>query len=134
VRETGLGADAIELVESYAPDLLVLDQMLPDLDGLAVYHALRAQGIRTKVLVYTTYTRSGRFVDWINQPEGPDAALDKSASVVQIRTALVQVLTTDTKYIPESLRSREPSSGHPLTRLNAGSCACCGTSAPGCAW
>jgi CheY-like chemotaxis protein len=61
VWETGLGADAIELVEAYDPDLLVLDQLLPDMEGLAVYQALRALGIRTKVLVYTSFTRSGRF-------------------------------------------------------------------------
>src|SRR5689334_17523740 len=47
MRETGLGADTIELVESYAPDLLVLDPMLPDLEGLAGYQALHAQRIRT---------------------------------------------------------------------------------------
>jgi DNA-binding NarL/FixJ family response regulator len=116
-RETGLGAAAIDLVESYDPDRLVLDQRLPALEGLAVYQALRAQGIRTKVLVYTTYTRSGRFVDSLTQPEGRVGALDKSASVVQIRTALVQVLTPDTRYIREGLRRRDPRSGHPLTRL-----------------
>jgi hypothetical protein len=82
-----------------------------------------AQGIRTKVLVYTTYTRPERFVDSLTQPEGPDAALDKSASVVQIPTALVPVLTPDTKYIPEGLRAAIRAAATPGPGCNAGSCA-----------
>ena len=44
--------------------------------------------------------------------------MEKSTSVHQLRTALVQVLTTDTKYIPESIWYREHGdSRNPLSRL-----------------
>src|SRR5215217_2863077 len=68
VWETGLGADASELVESYDPDLRVLDPWLPDMEGLAVYQVLRAQGTRAKVRVDTSYTRSGRFAAALQRP------------------------------------------------------------------
>ena len=38
------GATALALVEAVSPDLVVLDVMLPDLDGFAVTAAMRARG------------------------------------------------------------------------------------------
>jgi two-component system response regulator MprA len=50
---TGTGADALDRVESDAPDLLILDVGLPDADGRDVCQALRAQGVGTPVIFLT---------------------------------------------------------------------------------
>jgi CheY-like chemotaxis protein len=42
VLEARSGYEALELVESHAPDLIVLDIRLPDLDGLEVCKRIRA--------------------------------------------------------------------------------------------
>lgn len=47
------GREAIDAVESARPDALVLDVMMPRLDGLAVCRWLRASGDRTPVLMLT---------------------------------------------------------------------------------
>ncbi|MFI9555069.1 response regulator transcription factor [Nonomuraea endophytica] len=47
------GAEAVELARRHAPDLLVLDVMLPDLDGFDVLRRLRGGGSRTPVLFLT---------------------------------------------------------------------------------
>ena len=47
------GTDALTRAQSAAFDLLVLDVMLPEMDGLAVSRALRQQRIRTPVLLLT---------------------------------------------------------------------------------
>jgi DNA-binding response OmpR family regulator len=39
----GRGATAIEVLHDHAPDLILLDLMLPDIDGLAVCRAMRAE-------------------------------------------------------------------------------------------
>ena len=47
------GMSALTLVGEQPPDLIVLDRMLPDLDGLEVIRLLRARGNHTPVLMLT---------------------------------------------------------------------------------
>jgi len=53
VSEVGTGRAALAAVQENPPDLMVLDVMLPDLDGLEVTRRLRADGIRVPVLFLT---------------------------------------------------------------------------------
>ncbi|MEU0841549.1 response regulator transcription factor [Streptomyces sp. NPDC005962] len=53
------GRDALLEVERFRPDLLVLDVMLPDLDGFEITRNLRAVGVRTPVLFLTARTEVG---------------------------------------------------------------------------
>ena len=47
------GVTAIAMAEAAAPDVIVLDRMLPDIDGLTVLRLLRAKGIASPVLLLT---------------------------------------------------------------------------------
>jgi two-component system, OmpR family, response regulator len=47
------GRDALAAVAEDSPDLVVLDVMLPDLDGFEVCRRMRADGHRTPVLFLT---------------------------------------------------------------------------------
>jgi len=49
----GDGRAALEAVESFRPDLVVLDVMLPDLDGFEVQRRLTDRGVRVPVLFLT---------------------------------------------------------------------------------
>jgi len=53
VREVGTGRAALSEANDFRPDLIVLDIMLPDLDGLEVTRRLRRDGIRIPVLFLT---------------------------------------------------------------------------------
>lgn len=53
VNTVDSGRDAITMVESFAPDLIVLDVMLPDLEGFDVQRRLAESGRRTPVLFLT---------------------------------------------------------------------------------
>jgi two-component system OmpR family response regulator len=53
VREEGTGRGAINAVTDFEPDLVVLDWMLPDLDGIEVGRRLRDQGCKTAILFLT---------------------------------------------------------------------------------
>jgi two-component system OmpR family response regulator len=47
------GSAAVSLARTFKPDLVVLDVMLPDLDGFAVIRRLRGEGMRIPVLFLT---------------------------------------------------------------------------------
>jgi DNA-binding response OmpR family regulator len=47
------GVSALALASDQAPDLIVLDRLLPDLDGLEVIRLLRSRGNTTPVLMLT---------------------------------------------------------------------------------
>jgi two-component system, OmpR family, response regulator len=53
VREEGTGRGALSAVADFEPDLVVLDWMLPDLDGLDVGRRLRERGFKTAILFLT---------------------------------------------------------------------------------
>ncbi|WP_049567752.1 response regulator transcription factor [Streptomyces sp. SBT349] len=53
VRCAGSGVEALNAVRARAPDLIVLDVMLPDLDGFEVARTLRRDGCRVPVLFLT---------------------------------------------------------------------------------
>jgi two-component system OmpR family response regulator len=53
VDEAMTGRAALAAAQEHVPDLIVLDVMLPDLDGLEVTRRLRSDGIRSPVLFLT---------------------------------------------------------------------------------
>jgi two-component system OmpR family response regulator len=53
VRQADTGRAALASAQDDPPDLVVLDVMLPDLDGLEVTRRLRADGIRVPILFLT---------------------------------------------------------------------------------
>lgn len=56
VETAATGADALSAAETFAPDAIVLDIMLPDIDGLQVLSRLRKSGDRVPVLFLTAKT------------------------------------------------------------------------------
>jgi len=53
VEQASDGRRALEMAQENTPDLIVLDIMLPDLDGIEVTRRLRADGLRVPVLFLT---------------------------------------------------------------------------------
>ncbi len=53
VRTAGGGLEALTAVREWRPDLLVLDVMMPDVDGFEVTRRLRAEGRQTPIVFLT---------------------------------------------------------------------------------
>ncbi len=52
------GTEAISLLSEFRPDVLVIDLMLPDLDGITVIKAVRAAGIFPRTVALSDYISS----------------------------------------------------------------------------
>jgi DNA-binding NarL/FixJ family response regulator len=62
VGEAADGAEAVERVRALRPDVMLLDLLLPSVDGVEALRMLRAQGDQTRVLVLTSFTEPARVV------------------------------------------------------------------------
>jgi two-component system OmpR family response regulator len=53
VDQAGAGRDGLMLAAGETYDVIVLDRMLPEIDGLAILRTIRASGVKTPVLLLT---------------------------------------------------------------------------------
>ena len=53
------GEEAVRLVEALRPDVLLTDIEMPKMSGLEVAAEVRRQGLPTRVVILTTFARSG---------------------------------------------------------------------------
>ncbi len=58
VDDTNLGEDGLEIGKLYDYDIIILDLMLPDMDGLEVLRRLRNARVHTPVLILSGVTES----------------------------------------------------------------------------
>jgi DNA-binding NarL/FixJ family response regulator len=59
VAEAGTGAEAVDAARRTVPDVALMDIRMPVLDGIAATGRITASGVRTKVLVLTTFDHDG---------------------------------------------------------------------------
>jgi DNA-binding NtrC family response regulator len=103
------GKDALAMIQSAPPDLLILDNMMPDLTGLEVLKELRKNGKDVPVIMITAYGSVDRAVeamkggayDFITRPFDPDH-ID-----IVIRKALErETLKREVQLLSEEVRDR----------------------------
>lgn len=102
VGEAGDGATTLRLVRELQPAVAVLDLALPRLDGLAVLHALRRDGLPTRVLMLSASTEAPLVFEAVSA--GAAGYLAKSASREQVCDAAAAVARGETVLDP-SLQS-----------------------------
>lgn len=83
------GAAALEMANSESPDLIVLDLMMPELDGLTVCRSLR-QVSDTPILVLTA--RTGELDKIIGLESGADDYMTKPFSLGELQARLRALL------------------------------------------
>jgi DNA-binding response OmpR family regulator len=84
-REERTGRGAISAVTDFEPDLVVLDWMLPDLDGIEVGRRLRQRGFKTAILFLTAKDAVENRVEGLRA--GGDDYVTKPFSLAEVRRA-----------------------------------------------
>ena len=92
------GEDALRQAEDFHPDIVVLDVMLPDLDGFSVLDRLRATGTMVPVVFLTARDGTGDRVAGLTR--GGDDYLVKPFAVEELMARLRAVLRRTTRSEP----------------------------------
>ena len=91
VGEADDGLDAVETVEHLQPDILIVDVMLPSLNGLEVTRRVRARAPQTRVIVLSMYSNESYVLEALRS--GAAAYVLKATStnelVEAVRCALI---------------------------------------------
>jgi DNA-binding NarL/FixJ family response regulator len=101
--EAGTGEDAIRLAVEMAPDLVLLDVELPDLDGLAVLSRLKSAAPRVAVLVVSMHGDPALVRRAVEL--GAAGYVLKGIGRRELRAAVRAVLDGDSVLDPALLRS-----------------------------
>ena len=98
VDEARTGREALEAVTRREPDLIVLDWMLPDLEGIEVGRRLRARGYRTAVLFLTAKDATENKVEALRA--GGDDYVTKPFSLAEIVARIQAILRRTAGSLP----------------------------------
>jgi two-component system nitrate/nitrite response regulator NarL len=89
VGEAGDGRAGVELIKQTAPDVALVDYQMPDMDGIGVVHALKRDGVSTRVLLVSAVT-DGAIV-FRALEEGAAGYMAKDASRSEIIDGVLKV-------------------------------------------
>jgi DNA-binding NarL/FixJ family response regulator len=120
------GVEAVALVQELAPDVILLDIRMPNLDGIEATKRIVASGSRTRILVLTTFDRN----EWVYEAlrAGASGFLLKDVRASQLTDAIRTVAAGEsllapsitTRLIEEFVKTRTPvTPARPPTELTA---------------
>jgi two-component system, OmpR family, response regulator len=98
VEEAASGRAAIETAAAFEPDLIVLDRMLPDIDGLEVGRRLRALGFNSAVLFLTAKDGTENKVEALRA--GGDDYVTKPFSLAEVVARTQAILRRTAGALP----------------------------------
>jgi two-component system OmpR family response regulator len=98
VEEAATGRDALAAVVRSEPDLVVLDRMLPDVEGIEVGRRLRERGFRTAILFLTAKDAVENKVEALRA--GGDDYVTKPFSLAEIVARVHAILRRTGSELP----------------------------------
>ena len=99
VLQAGDGQEAIRLLETHPVDIAILDIEMPIKTGLEVLEWAKSQQPQLKVVIVTTFKRSGYFERALKA--GVDAYVLKERRITDLMGTLHTVLSGQKEYSPE---------------------------------
>ncbi len=116
VGEAEHGAEAVELVGSLRPDLVLMDLQMPELDGVEATQRIRREHPDTNVLILTTYDTDRAIVSAVEA--GAAGYLLKDAPPAEVLSAVHRAARGEQVLTPEiAERLREIRSAPTLPEL-----------------
>ncbi len=83
----GTGAEAMELFNKESPDLVTLDILMPDIDGIKLLRQMKEKKPRLPVIMSTAYDYRDDFAVWASE-----AYIVKSADLDELKNTIRKLL------------------------------------------
>ncbi len=99
VGEAENGRDGLAAIRRETPDVALVDYQMPDLDGIDVVHAVKRDGLATRILLLSAVTDGA--VVFRALEEGASGYLSKDAKRAEIVEAVIRVAKGGTVVPPE---------------------------------
>lgn len=116
VGEASGGYEAIELTEKMQPDVLLLDLSMPDLDGIQVTRALKANFPDLRILILTVHEDQALLREAIRA--GASGYVVKRAAESELISAINVVMRGDMYVDPALVRALLTDSVQPASQAN----------------
>lgn len=97
------GKEAMDILVDSSIDVAILDIEMPEATGLDVLEFIRNKGISCKVIIVTTFKRSGYFERAIKN--NIDAYVLKDRSIDELMKTINNVLAGNKEYSPELMEN-----------------------------
>lgn len=97
------GKEAMDILDGSSVDVAILDIEMPEATGLDVLEFIRNKGISCKVIIVTTFKRSGYFERAIKN--NVDAYVLKDRSIDELIKTINNVLAGNKEYSPELMEN-----------------------------
>jgi len=114
VTSVANGADVLTSAKEHASDVIVLDLMMPSVDGLTVCRVLRAEGDRTPILMLTARTETSDRVAGLDA--GADDYLVKPFALEELLARLRALLRRSAPLLDDEVLRFDDLSLDPATR------------------
>ncbi len=93
VGEAANGQEAISQAETLRPDVVVMDLEMPELDGIAATHQIKARGLADRVIILSVHASPEQVQS--ARSAGADVFVDKAAHFEELMSAIVATHQSD---------------------------------------
>jgi NarL family two-component system response regulator LiaR len=110
VGEASNGRALLELIQELIPDVILMDLVMPDMDGLETTRSVLAQYPDTKIVILTTFPKGSSIRTALD--EGAVGFITKDAQIHVLADAIRTVYSGQTVLDPEATRALMKSDRH----------------------
>ncbi len=120
VAEASDGDEAVRLVETHQPDIVILDIRMPRMDGIEACMQLRRKGYNGLVVMLTTFTEAA--IQNKAASAGANAYFSKEVSPAELARRILRLTQNpeDTSFTPPPVPSLTPREREVLDLLSKG--------------
>ncbi len=113
VSEASSGVKALALCQQEMPDVILMDMVMPDMDGLETTRKVLEQYPSVKIIILTSFTKDTMVQDALEA--GATSYLLKDSSIDQLAEAIRSAYTGQPTLSPEATRALVNSKSGPLS-------------------
>jgi DNA-binding response OmpR family regulator len=87
VQVAGSGGDSVRLIDSFHPDVVILEVLLPDMSGLETGRIIKGTSKQTQIILFSHYKPPHKLSEW-----EADAFVMKSANLDILKKKVRQLI------------------------------------------